>query len=166
MSTTVKAESNESFNYVGAGWWKSSGYDSQRVKGRVVSGNFDGVGGADIGMIYDYSNSVTRIHMLLSNVESSLNGQYIVNYAKQFLGVPYVWGGTTPDGFDCSGFTSYVYRHTTGIEIGRTTWNQMDRNSHAVGYLDLQVGDLVFTYGRYICWKWKLYKRSRVWRCC
>jgi hypothetical protein len=54
MSTTVKAESNESFNYVGAGWWKSSGYDSQRVKGRLVLGDFDGNGKDDIAALYDY----------------------------------------------------------------------------------------------------------------
>lgn len=35
----------------------------------------------------------------------------LIAYAKTFLGVPYVWGGKDPSGFDCSGFTSYVYRH-------------------------------------------------------
>ncbi len=67
MSTTVKAESNESFNYVGAGWWKSSGYDSQRVKGRLVSGDFDGNGKDDMAVFYYYGNSQTRIHVFLSD---------------------------------------------------------------------------------------------------
>ncbi len=42
--------------------------------------------------------------------KSSL-GEKIVSYAKGFSGVPYVWGGSGPDGWDCSGFVSYVFRH-------------------------------------------------------
>ncbi len=76
----------------------------------------------------------------------SASSNSIVNYAYQFLGTPYVWGGTTPGGFDCSGFTSYVYRHAAGIEITRTTFSQIGQGM-AVSYGDLQVGDLVFTYG-------------------
>ena len=48
-----------------------------------------------------------------------VNGTDIVNYAKNFLGVPYVFGGTSPSGFDCSGFVQYVYKHF-GINIIRT----------------------------------------------
>jgi peptidoglycan hydrolase CwlO-like protein len=49
----------------------------------------------------------------------------IIAYASNFLGTPYLWGGTTPAGFDCSGFTQYVYRHF-GISVGRTTFNQIN----------------------------------------
>lgn len=66
----------------------------------------------------------------------------LVEYAKKFLGTPYVWGGTTPDGFDCSGFVQYVYKHF-GYNIPRTTKEQIK-----VGYdapVDqLQPGDLLF----------------------
>ncbi|MGY3735377.1 C40 family peptidase [Lactococcus taiwanensis] len=70
----------------------------------------------------------------------------LISTAKKYLGVPYVWGGTTPAGFDCSGFTSYVYREALGIEIGRTTWNQIASGQHRS--LDqAQVGDLIICYG-------------------
>lgn len=76
---------------------------------------------------------------------SSATGNAIVDYAYQFLGVPYVWGGTTPAGFDCSGFTSYVYLNAAGINITRTTYSQINQGV-PVAYGDMQPGDLVFTY--------------------
>lgn len=78
---------------------------------------------------------------------SSASTSSIVNYAYGFLGTDYIWGGTTPSpGFDCSGFTSYVFRNAAGVEITRTTGSQMGVGA-VVSYDDLQVGDLVFTYG-------------------
>lgn len=78
--------------------------------------------------------------------ESSATGNAIVDYAYRFLGTPYLWGGTTPAGFDCSGFTSYVYRHAAGIEISRTTHTQRYKG-RSVPYSSMQLGDLVFTSG-------------------
>ena len=66
----------------------------------------------------------------------------VVAYASNFLGTPYLWGGTTPSGFDCSGFTQYVYRHF-GIRLGRTTYDQI-KDGNAVSRDELQPGDLVF----------------------
>lgn len=77
-------------------------------------------------------------------VSGSASGNAIVNYAYQFLGLPYIYGGSTPAGFDCSGFTSYVYRHAAGVEIGRTTWTQA-KSGRRVAYSEMQPGDLVFT---------------------
>lgn len=76
---------------------------------------------------------------------SSVTGNDIVNYAYQFIGAEYVWGAVGPDTFDCSGFTSYVYRHAAGIEISRTTYTQINVGT-PVAYEDMQPGDLVFTY--------------------
>ena len=75
---------------------------------------------------------------------SSTTGSALVNIALKYLGVPYVWGGTSPSGFDCSGFVQYVYREA-GINISRTTYTQIQE-----GYpvSDLQPGDLVF-FGSY-----------------
>ncbi|WP_023625154.1 C40 family peptidase, partial [Clostridium tyrobutyricum] len=59
----------------------------------------------------------------LSPVKAQTTGQEIVNYAQNFLGVPYVWGGTNPSGFDCSGLVQYVYAHF-GISLPRTSQDQ------------------------------------------
>ncbi|MGG5460326.1 NlpC/P60 family protein [Clostridium sp. B9] len=70
----------------------------------------------------------------------------IISYAYQFIGRPYVFGATGPDAFDCSGFTSYVYRHAAGMEITRTTYTQVNQGRY-VSRDQLQPGDLVFTNG-------------------
>jgi len=74
------------------------------------------------------------------------SGNSIVDYAYQFIGTPYVYGATGPDSFDCSGFTSYVYRNVYGVDISRTTYSQINAG-YSVSYDELQPGDLVFTYG-------------------
>ena len=76
--------------------------------------------------------------------DGSSSGMEIVNYAKRFLGTPYVWGGTTPAGFDCSGFTSYVYRNAAGISIPRTSGSQANVGQYIGSKGSLQPGDLVF----------------------
>ncbi|MBS5939213.1 NlpC/P60 family protein [Clostridium sp.] len=76
---------------------------------------------------------------------SSATGNAVVDFAYTLIGTPYVYGATGPNAFDCSGFTSYVYRHAAGIEITRTTWSQYGQGV-PVSYSDLQLGDLVFTY--------------------
>jgi cell wall-associated NlpC family hydrolase len=67
----------------------------------------------------------------------------IVKYAKKFIGTPYRYGGTSPRGFDCSGFAQYVYKHF-GISIGRTTRDQIKKGK-TVSKSNLKAGDLVFT---------------------
>jgi cell wall-associated NlpC family hydrolase len=62
--------------------------------------------------------------------------------APQFLGVPYVWAGTTTSGFDCSGFTRFMYARF-GITLDHSTYAQWDAGRH-VAKSDLQPGDLVF----------------------
>ena len=71
-----------------------------------------------------------------------VNGYDIIEYASNFLGVPYVWGGSSPKGFDCSGLVQYVYKHF-GISISRTTSTQINEGKE-VGINQLQLGDLVF----------------------
>lgn len=69
----------------------------------------------------------------------------VVNTAKSFLGTPYVWGGTTPDGFDCSGLVQYAYAQN-GINIPRTSQEQF-KSGKSVNKDNLQAGDLVFFKG-------------------
>ncbi|MBT2699783.1 C40 family peptidase [Bacillus sp. ISL-40] len=66
----------------------------------------------------------------------------MIAYAKQFLGVPYVWGGSTPSGFDCSGFTSYVFR-SVGINLPRVSRDQQNVGTR-ISPSQVQPGDLVF----------------------
>ena len=73
---------------------------------------------------------------------SSHKAQEIIDYAKTFLGTPYVYGGNGPNSFDCSGFTKYVYDHF-GYSINRTASTQL-QNGKAVEKSELQMGDLVF----------------------
>lgn len=70
-------------------------------------------------------------------------GSQVIEYAENFLGIPYIYGGTSPKGFDCSGFTQYMFREALGINLGRTTYDQI-KNGSAVSRSELKPGDLVF----------------------
>ncbi|WHZ04211.1 NlpC/P60 family protein [Neobacillus sp. YX16] len=76
------------------------------------------------------------------NVTNSATANSVIATAKQYLGVPYVWGGSTPSGFDCSGFTSYVYR-SVGISLPRTSRAQQNVGTR-ISLSQVQPGDLVF----------------------
>lgn len=72
-------------------------------------------------------------------------GSQIANYATQFVGNPYVWGGTSlTDGADCSGFVQSVFGDY-GINLSRTTYTQANQGT-AVSYSDMQPGDVI-NYG-------------------
>ena len=80
-----------------------------------------------------------------TTVEASSNsslGEQIVAYAKQYLGCPYVYGGSGPNSFDCSGFTMYVYKHF-GYDFRHGAIAQSKLGTY-VAKEDLQPGDLVF----------------------
>ena len=66
----------------------------------------------------------------------------IIKTAKKYIGVPYKWGGTTPKGFDCSGYVQYVF-NKHGIELPRTSREQY-YTGYKVSKSNLQPGDLVF----------------------
>lgn len=66
----------------------------------------------------------------------------IITTAKKYIGVKYVWGGTTPSGFDCSGYTQYVFAQH-GISLPRVSRDQYSRGT-SVSFENLKSGDLVF----------------------
>ena len=70
-------------------------------------------------------------------------GEQLVYFAMGFLGTKYVYGGTSPAGFDCSGFVTYVYRNF-GISVTRTASGQFRDNGVFVDKSQLAAGDLVF----------------------
>ena len=88
---------------------------------------------------YKSSPSAAAAKTVFSGTAS---GSEAVRIAKNYIGVPYVYGGTTPNGFDCSGFVQYVYRQM-GISINRVAADQA-RNGTYVSKENLQPGDLVF----------------------
>ena len=66
----------------------------------------------------------------------------LIDFAKSFLGIPYVYGGSTPAGFDCSGFVMYVFSQF-GVSLSRTTYTQVNEGTY-VPKDQLRMGDLVF----------------------
>lgn len=71
----------------------------------------------------------------------------IISKAKSYLGTPYVWGGSSPSGFDCSGLVQYVFKQN-GISLPRTTTDQVKVGTY-VAKSDLRPGDLVFLQNTY-----------------
>ena len=77
---------------------------------------------------------------------TGISGAEVVEYAKQYLGYKYVAGGSSPSiGFDCSGFTIYVYKHF-GISLNRSSRDQI-KNGVAVSKNNLQPGDILIFNG-------------------
>lgn len=77
---------------------------------------------------------------------SGPSGQEVVLKASQLAGTPYVWGGTSPKGFDCSGFTQYVYGEL-GVSLPRTSEQQAKAGISVPSLSSAQPGDLVFFAG-------------------
>ncbi len=103
---------------------------------KVEHGGLVGYVSADYIRLYDGTSR--------DDVASSTGAQ-VIAYAERFLGTPYVYGGSSPSGFDCSGFVQYVAKHF-GYNLERTAtaqYNQLTKVSKS----NLQVGDLVFFSG-------------------
>ena len=78
-----------------------------------------------------------------SSTSTSNSASKVISYAKKLLGKPYVWGAQGPNGFDCSGFTYYVFKNSAGITLPRTSSAQ-SKYGKSVSKSNLKAGDLIF----------------------
>ena len=108
----------------------------------VKVGNTTGYISCDYVTISDENQSSNPIVKEPPLIQSSYTGEDIVAKAEEYLGVPYLWGGFTPMGFDCSGLVQYVYKQL-GISLERTTYYQVHQGV-IVDRNDLKPGDLIF----------------------
>ncbi len=108
----------------------------------VKYGSFDGY------MHPDYVEPIKVATTTRVTRTTVTEGQKIVNIAKKYIGTPYVWGGSTPKGFDCSGLVTYVYNEWAGYKFKMRT--RLYLNGTSISYANLTAGDLVFfdTAGR------------------
>lgn len=96
------------------------------------------------GNVIEAGTSIVKsISSSLPVIATTASRQALIQYAKQFLGNPYVYGGTSlTDGADCSGFVQQIFRHF-GITTGRSSRDQY-ANAQSISFEQLQPGDLVF----------------------
>ncbi len=90
-------------------------------------------------VLLDEQPTATTAHPILDAAD-------VIDYARKFLGRPYRSGGKTPKGFDCSGFTSYIFKNFD-ISLAASSGAQY-RQGHPVDLEDVRPGDLLFFSGR------------------
>ena len=96
----------------------------------------------EVQMTQEVQENVQQTETTEVSAQPASNGQVIVDYACQFIGNPYVWGGTSlTDGADCSGFVQSVFAHF-GISLPRTTYDQINAGVE-VSYDQAMPGDLI-----------------------
>lgn len=105
-----------------------------------------------------------------TNIQASSEGERIASFAKQYVGCKYVYGGTTPSGFDCTGFAYYVYNSCgislsrscsvqaqTGVEVGKDSRDELragdlllfaNGNNGSIGHVGIYIGDGYFVHAK------------------
>ena len=135
----VTAEAGDEYEVLedlGNGWVKVRVMDTEGYL--PVSGN------AQVSQVDEEKMAQVQQEALTSSM--SYKRQQLVEYAMQFLGGPYRYGGSDPHtGTDCSGFTRYVMLHGAGVSLGRSSGNQAQQGT-PISADQMQPGDLLF-YG-------------------
>jgi len=90
--------------------------------------------------VQDVSQKAPAQTLLASGI--TVDSNEVTNFSKTLLGVPYVWGGTSLEGFDCSGFVQYVYKKYE-MDLSRTTYTQI-KQGKSIALSDIKENDLVF----------------------
>lgn len=118
------------------------------VLGQIPQGQTAQITGVNKGWLQVKYNGVQGfvspeyVEIVPGQAQDNAGASSVITYAKQFIGAPYRYGGSSPNGFDCSGFTSYVYKHF-GVNLShssRAQYGQVTKVSRS----ELQAGDLVF----------------------
>lgn len=99
-------------------------------------------------MLFAQNSDIKKEHLTRSDSivkTSNPKADAIISYAKTFLGVPYRYGGSTPSGFDCSGFINYIFGNF-GFSLVRTSFGLADLGE-TIALSNIQPGDLMFFKG-------------------
>lgn len=117
------------------------------MRGRRTLGRWTGVAVAAVALSATLAQvaPATASTKAKSSAASNVTGKQLVKFAKKFVGTPYSYGGDDPSGFDCSGFTRYVYKRF-GMSLPHSATDQL-RVGRAVSRSALKPGDLVIWNG-------------------
>ncbi|MBO5341632.1 MAG: C40 family peptidase [Lachnospiraceae bacterium] len=115
----------------------------EEAEAAAAAGNSGNSSGGNSGGGNKYTGSAYSLDpSVINNAKGSESGKAVALYAIQFLGNPYVAGGTSlTNGTDCSGFTQSVYKYF-GVSIPRTSYSQRSAGTE-VSYADAQPGDII-----------------------
>jgi cell wall-associated NlpC family hydrolase len=109
---------------------------------KSISGLFDGLKLNPIKSKFKNETILSPKTIVKSNNSLKFEREQILSNAEKYIGTPYVFGGDSLDGFDCSGFTGYVYNNIN-MNVGRTSRDQF-QSCKKINREDVQPGDLIF----------------------
>ncbi|MDB0440529.1 ligand-binding protein SH3 [Clostridioides difficile] len=135
----LKAKSNGWYKVKlsnGTTGWVSSSYISETNEGLKENSSSSSNGNSQ-------SNNNSNSSSIGNSDKSTVNGSKVVDFAYTLIGIPYQWGASGPDKFDCSGFTQYVFKNSVGLSIPRVSRAQAQYGS-AVSMGNYAPGDLVY----------------------
>lgn len=134
-------EDNKTVNFYNEEYIEEADGEELILKRRITKKQFNLTSSSSVLAEYEANKEKNTLPFTINLLDEEL-GDAIVNEAKKYLGVPYVWGGTSPSGFDCSGLVQYVC-NSLGIDIERVADAQFECGV-AVSKDELMPGDLVF----------------------